>query len=175
MPEDTTGVIVNVQGNDNDIDGDPLTTTIIGGPTSGGSATVVNGDSLSYSPPANFVGVDTITYMVCDTAIVPLCDTAIVFITVNPVNDTIPKSTPQDSTLIVCADSLTTFSAGAATSVSICNTPSNGNASINGTCINYTPNTSFVGMDTLCLVSCNGAICDTTLVIITVTPVMILQ
>ena len=79
----------------------------------------------------------------------------------------------EDSTITVCADSLTTFSDGPATSIALCagTSPSNGTTMINGTCVDYTPNMNFVGMDTVCVVSCNGTLCDTSIVIITVTPV----
>ena len=83
--EDTTGAVVDVQANDSDVDGDPLTTTVVTGPTSGGTATVVNGDSISYTPPAGFNGQDTIIYSICDPS--AACDTDTVFINVGAVND----------------------------------------------------------------------------------------
>ena len=80
-------VNIDVQGNDID-DGDTLTTTVPGGMSAqGGTVVILNGDSINYTPPANFSGMDTITYIVCDTATPPLCDTAQIIITVNPVND----------------------------------------------------------------------------------------
>ncbi len=167
IPEDTSNVTIDVQVNDTDPDGDPLVTTVIGGTTSGGTITVQNNDSLSYTPPTDFVGNDTITYQVCDAG--ALCDTAIVIVTVNPVIDTVPISLPEDSTITVCADSLTDFGT-TATSVTLDCGPSNGMTNIVGTCIDYTPTTNFNGMDTICVISCNGILCDTSIVIITVTP-----
>jgi len=76
----STGNVFDVQVNDSDANGDAMTTTIISGPTSGGTAIVVNGDSISYDPPALFCGPDTIEYSVCDPG--GLCDTAFIFITV---------------------------------------------------------------------------------------------
>ncbi|MBL4704580.1 MAG: HYR domain-containing protein [Flavobacteriales bacterium] len=76
----TTGNIIDVQANDSDANGDVLITTILSGPTSGGSVTILNGDSLSYDPPASFCGIDTIVYQVCDPG--PLCDFDTLFITV---------------------------------------------------------------------------------------------
>lgn len=79
----TTGNFIDVQANDTDPNMDPLTTSIVVPPTSGGSASVVNGDSISYDPPAGFCGADTLTYQVCDpTMPTPLCDKDTVFITV---------------------------------------------------------------------------------------------
>jgi hypothetical protein len=76
----STGNVFDVQVNDSDLNGDAMTTTIINGPTSGGTAIVVNGDSISYDPPALFCGMDTIEYSVCDPG--GLCDTAFIYITV---------------------------------------------------------------------------------------------
>ncbi len=79
---ENTTLIINVQANDTDANapGDTLLTSIISGPTSGGIISVINGDSLSYTPPLNFVGKDTVVYAICDTS--GLCDTAIVYIDV---------------------------------------------------------------------------------------------
>ncbi|MFH1321395.1 MAG: alkaline phosphatase D family protein [Bacteroidota bacterium] len=75
-------VVIDVQNNDSDPDGDPLVTTIISGPNNG-TANVLNGDSIEYTPNAGFTGTDTIVYIVCDNGIPPLCDTATVIIAVN--------------------------------------------------------------------------------------------
>ncbi|MDO9368144.1 MAG: tandem-95 repeat protein [Sphingopyxis sp.] len=78
-----TPVTITVLSNDTDPDGDPLTVTA----ASAANGTVVrnaNG-TVTYSPNANFNGVDTITYTISDgqggTA------TATVSVTVNAVND----------------------------------------------------------------------------------------
>ena len=171
--EDTTGVVIDVQNNDIDPKGGPLTTTIVNAPTSGGIATVdANDSTITYSPATNFVGNDTITYSVCDTVIPTSCDTAIIVVTVLPVMDTVSTTTPEDSTITFCADTLTNFSGGNATGISVCagTAPNNGGTSITGTCIDYTPIADFNGMDTLCVVSCNGSVCDTSIILITVDP-----
>ncbi|MEM6316095.1 MAG: Ig-like domain-containing protein [Bacteroidota bacterium] len=80
-PENTITTI-RVQVNDSDPDNDTLITSIIGNSTAGANPTVLNGDSLSYTPPVNFAGVDTVTYQICDTGNPALCDTAKVFISV---------------------------------------------------------------------------------------------
>ena len=76
----STGNIIDVPANDSDPNGDPLTTSLLIPPTSGGNATVLNGDSISYDPPADFCGQDTITYQVCDPT--PFCDKDTIFVTV---------------------------------------------------------------------------------------------
>ena len=84
MDEDSGPIVIDVQDNDSDPDGDVLTTTILSGPSSGGTATVVNGDSISYNPPLNFCGADTIIYEVCDPI---LCDSDTLFINVICIQD----------------------------------------------------------------------------------------
>jgi hypothetical protein len=82
---ESTGNYLDVQGNDYDGNGDIMTTSIIYGPTSGGNAVVVNGDSIQYAPGTGFCGVDTIVYSVCDPG--SLCDTAYVYITIVDIVD----------------------------------------------------------------------------------------
>ncbi|HNW52073.1 MAG TPA: Ig-like domain-containing protein [Prolixibacteraceae bacterium] len=72
--------LIDVQANDVDVDGNALTTTLIAGPSSGGVATVEDGDQISYIPPTNFIGVDTLIYQVCDHGEPNLCDQDTVFV-----------------------------------------------------------------------------------------------
>ena len=78
---------IDVQANDSDPDGDPLTTSILVQPSSGGTAAVVSGDSVLYTPLTGFSGTDTIVYQVCDNGIPSLCDSDTIFVVVDPVND----------------------------------------------------------------------------------------
>ena len=175
-----TPVVVPAQNNDLDVDGDPLTTTILNGPTNG-NAMVLNGDSIQYTPNPNFNGTDTITYVVCDNGTPQLCDTAVIVINVATINDPPvalddPVTTDEDNSITVPVqandsdpdnDPLTTF---------ILNGPSNGTATVlNGDSILYTPNPNYFGPDTLTYIICDNGLapqqCDTATVIITVNPV----
>ena len=164
---------MDVQSNDSDLDGDALTTTILSGP-SNGTVAVVNGDSIVYTPNANFNGADTLTYVISDGN--GGSDTAIVVITVTPENDspTIsqpPVTVPEDSMITFCP-TINDIDAGDILVVSICGGPSNGLVTDNDTCVTYTPTVNFNGQDTLCVVVCDqGGLCDTVIVLITVTPV----
>lgn len=73
-----------VSFNDNDVDGDNLTYTLIEGPMNGNINWFGNG-SYEYIPNENFFGSDQITYTVCDPF--GLCDNAILSISVIFVND----------------------------------------------------------------------------------------
>ena len=79
-----TAVLVNVRGNDSDRDGDALTVTAVATPANG-TAAIVDGASVRYTPNANFSGRDTVSYTVGDgqggTA------TAVLSVTITPVND----------------------------------------------------------------------------------------
>gem|GEM_PF-4627806 len=78
----TTDVIIDVQGNDLDVDGDDLTTTLISS-TAIGTGLVFSGDEILYLAPPNFEGVDTLIYQVCDSGLPILCDTAMVIVNID--------------------------------------------------------------------------------------------
>ena len=59
-----TPVVVNVLGNDSDVEGDPLTVTAASAPN--GTVTINADGTLRYVPNANFFGTDTITYTIGD-------------------------------------------------------------------------------------------------------------
>ncbi|WP_172297359.1 Ig-like domain-containing protein, partial [Pseudoruegeria sp. HB172150] len=62
--EDET-VVIDVLGNDGDVDGDPLSVTLDSGP-SNGSATVNPDGTITYDPDPGFTGSDQFTYAVDD-------------------------------------------------------------------------------------------------------------
>ena len=185
-----TPVNVDILANDSD-PLDPLgnidttSVVIIGGP-SNGSVSVLPDGSLDYTPDPNFVGVDTVTYVVCDdgNGPPPLCDTAIVVITVNPINDaptvidatgmpvdTLNYVTDEDTPAQFCINAIdvegdqfdvTAYTGG----------PSNGvisGVATGDTCFTYTPDPDFFGSDTVIMILCDtlGA-CDSVLTIIDV-------
>jgi gliding motility-associated-like protein len=78
---DVTG---DVSPNDTDIDGDNLTFTYISG-ASNGMITINPDGTFTYTPNADWFGVENITYEVCDPSNV--CDQAVLTITINSVND----------------------------------------------------------------------------------------
>ena len=134
--DEDTPVIVDVQLNDSDPEDSILVTTII---TNGinGTATVLGTDSINYAPDANFNGMDTITYSICDNESPALCDTAIIVITIDPVNDTPiivqpPIVLPEDSMLTFCP-TIMDADTGDMLTVSTCSTPANGTTTSNDT------------------------------------------
>jgi CSLREA domain-containing protein len=86
-----TAVLINILANDRDPDNDVLTMRLASGP--GNGTAVVNADgSLTYTPNANFNGVDSVTYQVNDGTVDS--NLATVTMTINPVNDP-PGFTPD--------------------------------------------------------------------------------
>jgi hypothetical protein len=171
--------------NDYDIDGDNLivTTTPVTLPTNG--SVVLNADgTCTYTPNADYVGIDTFIYEVCDDGLPSQCDQATVTISItdpsagndppiaNPdayvtlVDVPVPgnilenDSDPDGDDLIVNTTPITP--------------PTNGSVTIStdGDII-YTPNPGFIGTDTFVYQVCdNGTpvLCDQTTVTITVLP-----
>ena len=170
-----TNLVIDVQANDSDANGDPLITSIVSGPTSGGTAVVLNGDSISYTPLPNWCGVDTIIYQVCDAT--PLCDEAMVIIDVACVSDGGPNTTED---FVIATEDDTNISidvlsndndpdGGDLALSSIVSQPSNGLAVIVGDEISYTPYADWCGQDTIIYEACDDEpLCINDTVFITV-------
>jgi VCBS repeat-containing protein len=104
VPEDSS-VTIPVLGNDYDPDGDPLSVSLVSGPTHGW-ATVNPDGTITYTPNPDFCGTDSFTYKACDPA--GACDTATVTIHVTCVNDAPVArddtyTTDEDTPLVVSA------------------------------------------------------------------------
>lgn len=81
--DNNTQTNINVLANDTDDDGDTLTPSLLSDPTHG-TATLNPDGTINYTPNANFVGIDTFTYMIDDGN--GGTDAALVEITVNQAN-----------------------------------------------------------------------------------------
>ncbi len=87
-PEDATlsvSTALGVLGNDDPVDGDSLTASLVSGPSNAASFTLNTDGSFSYSPTANYNGPDSFVYRASDGN--GGSDTATVNLTVDPVND----------------------------------------------------------------------------------------
>ncbi len=176
---------VVILSNDTDADGvltSVNTTITIDEAPKHGVASVNPDGTILYTPTANYVGLDTLIYKLCDNGTPQLCDTAIVFITVSatnnaPIANVDGITMPEDTTVVSIPvlsndvdDQILT-----ASNISITDAPKHGTVVINpnGT-IGYTPNANYNGRDTLIYRVCDNAtpaLCDTAIVFINVTPV----
>ncbi len=169
----------NASTNDFDVDGDPLTYTLIQNPDSGIVGFNPDG-TFTYTPNNNFQGNDTLVYMVCDTASPSLCDTAIVVVGVNTINlapVAVNDVATVDEDNVLNADvSLNDFDPNADTLIySVFSNPANGIVILNtnGT-YTYTPALNFNGIDSFSYTVCDTAtptLCANATVTITVNPI----
>ncbi|MFZ4546173.1 MAG: gliding motility-associated C-terminal domain-containing protein, partial [Bacteroidales bacterium] len=74
-----TLVTINILGNDFDTIGKGLDVSIVKNPRNG-TAILTGNDFINYTPNTNFIGRDTLTYMICDRGTPSKCDNALVFI-----------------------------------------------------------------------------------------------
>ncbi len=165
-------VIIDVQANDIDADGDALITTIVTGPQNG-TASVINDDSISYTPSIA-VGTDTIIYSVCDEF--AACDTATVIIVMPAtnlppiaVNDTVETNEETSINISVLANDQDPN--GNIISVNTLGDPQNGTVSILNNDITYTPDLNYTGQDSFSYEVCDDdatPLCDTAIVVINV-------
>ena len=168
-----TPVTVAVLANDTDLDGDPLSVVAA---TAANGTVVINPDgTVTYTPKANFFGVDTITYTISDGQ--GGTSTATVTVTVAPVND-VPvaandtAATPEDAPVKIPVLGNDTDADGDPLVVTAASAP-NGTVVINpdGT-ITYTPRANFNGTDTITYTISDGkGGTSTATVTVTVTPV----
>jgi gliding motility-associated-like protein len=158
-----------------DPDSDVLTLSLLVPPTRG--TIVFNPDgTYTYTPPANYVGTDSITYRVCDAD--GLCADAKLYINITGVpkppiaiNDstTTTKNIPvSGSVLGNDYDQSTNTNMGLTVTTTPVVPPANGSVILNanGT-YTYTPANNFTGLDSFRYVICNAqALCDTATVYI---------
>ncbi|MBI1314693.1 tandem-95 repeat protein [bacterium] len=153
-----TPVTIDVLANDTDVDGsgiDPTSVTVVIAPSHGSIAVDSATGAVTYSPAADFNGMDTFTYTVSDTEGAESAP-ATVTITVRPVND-VPVAlddiyvTVEDQTLTVNAPGVLTNDSdadGDALSSILVSGPGNGTLLLNSDgAFTYTPDEDFAGTD----------------------------
>ena len=156
--DEDTAVIVDVLANDTDADVDD--TLSVQSATNGSNGSVVNnGDSVTYTPNANFNGTDVFTYTVSDGK--GGTDTGSVTVTVLAVND--PPSAGDDSAATdedtaVVVDVLANDSDIDGDTLTIDSVTQGVNGSVvkNGGSVTYTPDTGFTGEDSFTYIASDG-------------------
>ena len=172
ISEDATST-TDVLANDSDVDGDALFVLSIVQPVNG--VVVDNGDgTVTYTPAADWNGVDSFTYTVSDGA---LTDTATVTVTVAAVNDA-PMAVddsdgiPEDASSTVDVLANDSDVEGDTLTVQSVTQGSNGSVVGNGDgTVTYTPNPDWSGLDSFTYTVTDGALTDTATVTVTVNTV----
>ncbi|MEZ4667720.1 MAG: tandem-95 repeat protein [Anaerolineae bacterium] len=171
--DEDISITIDVLANDTDIDGDALSVMSVTQPANG--TAISNGVNVTYTPNANFNGIDNFTYTVNDGN--GGMGTAAVTITVNPVND-VPvgngDSGITDQGLAVTIDILANDSDidGDLLMVSSVTQPPNGSVINSGNNVTYIPNDNFTGTDNFAyVVSDPFGGNDSATVIVTVNPI----
>ena len=172
--EDSTATVCTII---NDVDlGETFNATLCG--VNHGTATAtITGNKLcvTYSPSANYNGLDTICFVVCDAA--GACDTVKIPITISPINDKpvvsppLSISTVEDSSATICT-TINDVDLGETFTATLCGVNhGTATATITGNqlCVKYSPSPNYNGLDTACFIICDrvGA-CDTVKIPITV-------
>ncbi len=153
-------VTINVLGNDSDADGDPLTVSAIGAPLHGTATT--DGQTITYTPNPNFVGVDSFTYTVLDGRGGAATATVTVTVSGPPGSNRAPTAGNDSATTAPGAPVIIDVLAndadpdGDALTITIATPPSNGTAVVESGKIVYTPSPGFVGTDSFTYIASDG-------------------
>lgn len=183
--EDTQLVIAapGVLANDTDIDGPMPVAALLVSTTSNGVLSLNINGSFTYTPNANFTGMDTFTYRCRDATNLQSANVATVTITVTPVNDppvasNDSYSTPEDTALTITAPGVlgndTDIDGPTPLTAVLVATTTNGSLTLNANgSFTYTPNANYTGPDSFTYRARDAANAESGIatVSITVTPV----
>jgi hypothetical protein len=178
IPEDSGLRWFNVMANDGaDPDGDTLQITAVTQALNGIVAIAANGTWVSYTPNANFFGINTFTYTISDGN--GGFDTATVTVTVTGIND--PPVANNDVYTFDVAKNWTLLDVlandvdpdvGDTKTITAVTVPLHGLVAIEAGKLNYTVNNTYIGTDTFNYTIEDAAgLTDTATVTVTITPV----
>ena len=154
VTEDTPAAITLTAS---DADSDPLTYSIVSGPTNG----VLSGTApnLTYTPNGDYAGSDSFTFIANDGTVDS--NTATITINVSNTNDA-PTADPQSFTSVENVAINITLTGSDADSdpltFAIASNPSNGILSGSGANRTYTPNADYVGADSFTFITSDGTV-----------------
>ena len=168
-----TATIINVLGNDTDVDTGDTANLFVQGITSpplNGTAAVLPDGTVQYTPAPGFIGTDGFEYQVCDTH--NACDFGHVSVWVSAIGlmpTAVPDafSTPEDTPVDVnvLSNDYDSYNAlnplFAGLTINAITQPAHGNATVNTTVnlkgiIHYIPDPNWHGLDSLTYLVCNA-------------------
>ncbi len=168
---------LNVVTNDTDVDNDTLTLDSITQPATGGSVSST-GNTITFTPTANFNGSTSFTYVVRDPS--NATSTGTVNVTVLAVNDapiagddaiTTNEDTPAVDVNVRVNDNDGDPELDQTLTITAVTQPANGAATTNGTTVTFTPAANFNGETSFTYTISDGNLTDTATVTVTVNPV----
>ncbi len=168
--DEDTEVFIDVGANDG-LDG-PITTLTVDTAPRHGTVSVQADGVVLYTPDVNYSGDDVFTYTACAGT---TCISASVVVVVLPVDDA-PMATDDavvtsGSPIVIDVVANDYDPEGDALIVTrVPTTPANGSAVVVDGRVLYTPNPGFVGTDRFVYEVCDGDLCDTAEVVVTVGP-----
>ena len=133
---------------------------------------------LQVEPAPGYVGVDTLCVYHCyDSIGMTMCDTTVLIIAVSPLNESKHIIIPYEGMTTVCVDTLLQWGSNA-DAVNICKDAVGLTETIvtqsSSQCLQISGASQFAGIDTTCIAHCYDTagiqICDTTTIIVAVTP-----
>jgi gliding motility-associated-like protein len=174
----TTPITIWIGKNDSVGPSLPAPSLVITSGPSNGIVTIINGDSIIYTPNSGFVGNDFFFYTVCDTPSGCGCASSQVVVRVRatPCPDALSLDDTTSTlngfaSLIRFLQNDTAGSGFSYSSTSILSGPSNGSFTLAGLdSLIYTPDSGFTGIDSLQYSACNSCgNCDTAFIYVTAT------
>jgi len=135
-----------------------------------GSVVIQNGDSVFYTPNANFFGYDTIKYQVCAFNPIAVCDSAVIYIRVVPQVRATNDAYSLYMNRAIRTRVLSNDTVFGGYSTALLRLPAKGLAVMQGDSIFYQSGIYYKGNDTLTYMVCSNLIpgyCDTARVVYT--------
>ncbi len=172
VPEDGAGtatpVITEVDS------GDSHTLSVVTQPANG-IATVV-GNQFRYVPTSNINGSDSFTFQVTDAGGLSLATPATAAVTITPTNDPPTAqsavATTAEDTPVVITPTVIDIDVADTITLSVSTPPSNGNVTVSGGDLTYTPQLNFNGNDQFVYAATDsGGLTSNATVSVTITPV----
>lgn len=154
---------ISVLSNDTDADNDALLISSVSSPPANGTALITDTNTtLTYSPDANFFGIDNIGYTIQDGFGGTATGTITVIVTTvndDPVANDDSILTPEDNAKVIAvlANDIDVDNDSSELSVVSVTPPSSGMAVMDGNNITYTPNQDFNGIDVFSYTISDGA------------------